>query len=154
MAVRLRKLGLGDSKALRRIINSRQARFGIGGASLPYSLPEVRRYISGQLKIRNYVELAILYNGRFVGTLSLEKIDKTGGSASIGYWIAKPYRNRGIATAAVGLALSFCFNRLMLRRVNAETERGNSPSIKVLEKSGFEKVRAGKKKMHYAARRG
>lgn len=153
MAVWLRKLKLGDAKALKGIINRRQARFKIGGASFPYSLHAVRRYIGDQLKIENYIELAILHNGKFVGTLSIEKINKAEGNASMGYWIAKPYRNRGIATAAVSLALSFCFNKLMLKSVDAETEKDNAPSIRVLKKAGFEKERTGKTKVHYAARR-
>lgn len=142
-ATLLRKLSLRDAKELKRIIDNKETVWNSEDLSYPYPLTRVRKYILHQLKIENYIELSVLENNTFVGTVSIEKIDKINRSASIGYWIAKPYRGKGIATRAVKLAVNFAFTELGLNKIYAETAQENLPSIKVLEKAGFKK--AGKR---------
>lgn len=58
------------------------------------------------------------------------------GSRNIGYWLGREFWGRAIASAAVELFLREVTSRPLFARV-AKT---NAASIRVLEKSGFEKI--------------
>ena len=67
--------------------------------------------------------------------------------AEIGYWLAKPYWGRGIATAVVRRVCAFAFEELGLVKITAHVFAGNPASARVLEKCGFEQE--GYLKKHY-----
>lgn len=67
--------------------------------------------------------------------------------AEIGYWLAKPYWNRGIATAVVGRACQHAFEQFGLVKITAHVFARNPTSARVLEKCGFEQE--GYLKRHY-----
>jgi len=139
MRVKIRKLNLCYVGEYKRILDNKEIKWF--GKYLSRSIPlfKIKKYIRHQLKIKNYVEFAILMDNKFVGTICIEKIDKENKKASIGYWVAKPYRNRGIATKAVKLAVKFGFNKLKLKRIYAKVDEDNIQSRGVLEDAGFEK---------------
>jgi len=58
-------------------------------------------------------------------------------NAEIGYWVGKRYWNQGIATAAIGEAVSYAFENLDVDRVYAEVFSINPGSYRVLQKCGF-----------------
>lgn len=60
-------------------------------------------------------------------------------NAEIGYWIGEPYWGKGYATEAVRLLIKFAFEELDLLRIYAKIYEYNIGSMKVLEKTGFEK---------------
>ena len=60
-----------------------------------------------------------------------------GHSAGVGYWLAKPFWNKKIMTAAVGVACHFAIERWNLVRITAAIFDGNVASARVLEKNGF-----------------
>ena len=75
---------------------------------------------------------------KLIGHISLYSIKRLPyESGFIGYSIDKNYIGRGIATEAVKLVLQFAFQTLNLHRVEAYVSPQNSPSVRVLEKSGF-----------------
>jgi len=139
MKIKIKKLSLRYAKEFKRIIDNKEIKWRGKYLSRPYPLSKVRKYVLHQLRIKNYIEFAILSDDKFVGTICLEKIDKINKKASIGYWVAKFYRNRGIATKAVKLAVNFGFNKLKLKRIYAKVDEDNIQSRCVLEKAGFEK---------------
>ena len=55
----------------------------------------------------------------------------------IGYWLAKPYWNKGIMTRVVKKMCQFGFDEFNLTRIEAVVFESNLPSCKVLEKAGF-----------------
>ena len=59
--------------------------------------------------------------------------------AEIGYWVAKDYRGRGLATAAVNALIHYAFQDLKLRRIEATAFPHNPASHRVLEKAGFKR---------------
>lgn len=75
----------------------------------------------------------ILADGVVVGAVNVSPHD---GGDSIGYWIAREYWGRGIATRAVGLMLG----EFARRPLYATAAGNNLPSIRVLEKNGFKIV--------------
>lgn len=139
MIVKIRKLSLRYAKEFKQIIDNKEIKWHGKYLSKPFPLPKVKKYISHQLNIKNYIEFAILMNYKFVGTICIENIDKVNKKASIGYWVAKPYRNRGIATKAVKLIVNYGFSKLKLKRIYAKVNEDNVQSRGVLEDAGFEK---------------
>jgi ribosomal-protein-alanine N-acetyltransferase len=67
--------------------------------------------------------------------------------AEIGYWLAKPYWNRGIGTAVVRRACQYAFEEFGLVKITAHVFAANPASARVLEKCGFEQE--GYLKKHY-----
>ena len=55
----------------------------------------------------------------------------------MGYWLAAPYRNRGLMTQAVRRACRAGFAYLGLQRIEAPVFVGNHASAAVLRKAGF-----------------
>ena len=69
--------------------------------------------------------------GVFLGADVYEK------SAELGYWLAEPYWNRGILTAAVREICRAAFAAFDIVRIYAEPFAHNLASRRVLEKAGF-----------------
>ena len=57
--------------------------------------------------------------------------------AEIGYWIAKPYWNRGIATEALRAMIDYCFNVKGFLSLWSDFFIDNPASGRVMEKCGF-----------------
>jgi ribosomal-protein-alanine N-acetyltransferase len=62
---------------------------------------------------------------------------KYPGQFEFGYWLGKPYWNRGYMAEALGLICYFCFERLMAEVIFATAFTGNPASRRVMEKNGF-----------------
>jgi len=60
-------------------------------------------------------------------------------SAEVGYWLSEDYWGRGIATRVVSAMSDWAFETYRLTRVFAMAFAHNAASIRVLEKSGFER---------------
>jgi len=75
-----------------------------------------------------------------VGGLTLANIRRGVAQAgSVGYWIGEPYARRGYMTAAMRALLPFCFGTLRLHRVEAACIPTNTASIRLLERTGFQR---------------
>jgi ribosomal-protein-alanine N-acetyltransferase len=73
-----------------------------------------------------------------LGWVSLRVSDGDRSSAEIGYSVVRTYRNRGIATEAVGALVEEGFRGGRLRRIRAYCLPENHSSRAVLKRSGFE----------------
>jgi ribosomal-protein-alanine N-acetyltransferase len=75
-----------------------------------------------------------------VGGLTLANIRRgCAQAASLGYWMGEAYAGQGYMTAAVKAVLPFAFATLRLQRVEAACIPANGASIRLLEKSGFQR---------------
>ncbi len=66
-------------------------------------------------------------------------IDIARVSAEIGYWLSEEYWGRGLTTRAVQACSEWAFDRYNLTRLFALVFAYNQPSMRVLEKAGFER---------------
>ena len=57
--------------------------------------------------------------------------------AEVGYWVARPYWNRGIATEALQLLIDYCFRQRGFRTLWADHFLDNQASSRVMQKCGF-----------------
>ncbi|HEV3339697.1 MAG TPA: GNAT family N-acetyltransferase [Pirellulales bacterium] len=60
-----------------------------------------------------------------------------GHRAELGYWLARPFRDRGIMTATVAAARDYAVDQWKLVRITAHVFCFNTASARVLEKNGF-----------------
>ena len=81
--------------------------------------------------------LAIEINSEVAGGIGLTKI-VAGHKAGLGYWLAVPYRGRGIMTKAVKQMSKIGFTKFKLRRIEAKVFLFNKKSTQVLKRAGFE----------------
>lgn len=72
----------------------------------------------------------------FIGSVSLS-LEPEHDRGELGFWIGKPYRNRGAASEAAARMLGFGFDVLRLNRIYAFCFAHNRASSRVLEKIGM-----------------
>jgi [ribosomal protein S5]-alanine N-acetyltransferase len=116
--------------------------------------PEVMRYIdSGELwsdeRTRHFVQAQIRearaygfclwkliekVTGTLIGFCGLQHYE---GEIEIGWWLAKAYWGKGVATEAARVALLDAFQRANLPRIIAMAQPGNRASIHIMEKLGM-----------------
>jgi RimJ/RimL family protein N-acetyltransferase len=77
-------------------------------------------------------------SGHLVGAISLMDIRRDHQRGEIGYWIGKPYWNRGYATEATRALIRFGFQELDLNRIQATHLPQNPASGRVMEKAGMQ----------------
>lgn len=110
--------------------------------NVPYPYPEdgglgfVARVIAGREAGRQYA-FAIQYEGQFAGVMTLNAVDTKAGTAELDYWVAAPFWNKGLGTAAAGEAIRYAFAELGLSALHSACLVSNPASARVLEKSGF-----------------
>jgi ribosomal-protein-alanine N-acetyltransferase len=79
-------------------------------------------------------------DGVLVGGLTLANIRRGCAQAgSLGYWMGATFARKGYMTAAVRALLPFAFGTLRLHRVEAACIPANVASIRLLEKTGFQR---------------
>lgn len=76
--------------------------------------------------------------GRLAGGIGFLDYEPGAFRAELGYWLARPYWNRGIVTRAVRAAAAHGFDDLGLLRITANVFSFNDASARVLEKNGFQ----------------
>jgi [ribosomal protein S5]-alanine N-acetyltransferase len=77
-------------------------------------------------------------DGELLGGLTLGMVRRgVSQAATLGYWMGAEHAGRGTMTAAVRLAMSYAFETLRLRRIEAACVPTNAASRRVLERVGF-----------------
>ena len=75
-----------------------------------------------------------------VGGITLANVRRGVAQAgSIGYWIGEPFAREGMMSDALRTLIPFSFVTLRLHRLEAACIPTNTASIRLLEKSGFER---------------
>jgi [ribosomal protein S5]-alanine N-acetyltransferase len=83
--------------------------------------------------------VALKPSDRLIGTITLFHMDQSNGRAEIGYAQARAYWGNGYINEALQALLKYSFEELKLRRLEADVDPRNIPSIKTLERLGFQK---------------
>lgn len=85
---------------------------------------------------------AITYNNDLIGSINLfnnkhSTIGLKFFETELGYWIGKPYWNKGFATEAAKIMLEYAFSEKNKKRIYACSTRDNVESKNVQRKCGF-----------------
>lgn len=100
-----------------------------------------RKLIEESRKSDTAYTFGIFINQKLIGKINIGNIARGAfQSAYMGYWIDEDYRNKGYMSQAVELAVKFGFEELKLHRIEANVMAFNKPSLRVLEKCGFERI--------------
>lgn len=77
-------------------------------------------------------------NKKLIGGCSFHiKYRRNSKKDEIGYWLARPYWNKGIMTKVVNKLCEIGFKKFGLKRIEATVFIHNDASCRVLEKTGF-----------------
>jgi ribosomal-protein-alanine N-acetyltransferase len=77
-------------------------------------------------------------DGQLMGGVTIANIRHgVALSASVGYWLARPYTGQGYMTEALRRLVGFCFDDLYLHRIEAACIPENTASRKVVTSVGF-----------------
>ena len=77
--------------------------------------------------------------GTVIGSIGYMWVDERSSSCEVGYSLARPFWNQGLATEALAAVLKFSFQTLRLHRVEAQHDTRNPASGRVMEKNGMKK---------------
>jgi RimJ/RimL family protein N-acetyltransferase len=106
----------------------------------PYTRRDAIDYLNFVRDQRPERSFALQHGDEAVGALGFQiGVDISRVSAEIGYWVGESFWGRGLATRAVGAITDWAFSEYRLTRVFAMVFAYNAPSIRVLEKAGFQK---------------
>ena len=106
----------------------------------PYSIDDAIFFINHNMQEDPPMTFAIEHEGNFCGVIGLSaQTDVYRRTAEIGYWIAEPFWNKGIATIAVNLITEYGFAKLEFIRIHTGIFEFNTASMRVLEKCGYKK---------------
>lgn len=108
-----------------------------------YSLDGVQAAIAAAQAARlgdRAFQYLVFMQRRLVGRVNLHAVRRAHHNcAELGYRIAQSESGRGLASTAVALCLAEAFGPLDLWRVEATARPENAGSIRVLERSGFQR---------------
>jgi len=117
------------------------------GDGKPWPEERAREFVARQVALyseRGFClwKLGLKGAAGLIGFCGVQPLPETA-EIEIGWWLARAWWGRGLATEAARAALEDAFTRVGLRRVVAIAQPGNRASVRVMEKLGmrFEAVR-------------
>ena len=75
-----------------------------------------------------------------IGSCGLSRWDEGAAQAEVGYELAPAEQGRGLMREALTAVLGFGFERMQLRRIEANVVPGNEPSLHLLRRLGFREL--------------
>ncbi|MEO5995870.1 MAG: GNAT family protein [Chitinophagaceae bacterium] len=139
--VLLRPLRDADKTAIAILLNNENVWNNVRDMiPFPYTETDAQIFIDLKKEENPPFTFAIEYNGEFCGIIGLvPQNDVYKLSAEIGYWIGERFWGNGITTKAVHLITTYGLEELSFIRIYAGVFEFNIRSMRVLEKSGFQK---------------
>jgi len=104
------------------------------------TLADSRRYAhfaAAQFVDRTSFAYAIEVAGRIVGSIGIHDLDWANRNGALGYWLAPPWRGRGIMTRACVALTTEAFREVGLERLEIRCALENHASRAVAERLGF-----------------
>ena len=106
----------------------------------PYTRRDGIDYLNYVRSMDVPMSFAIEYGGEAVGGIGFKQgVDIARLSIEMGYWLAEPFWGRGLTTRAVAATSEWAFDNYKVVRIFATAFSHNVASIRVLDKSGFQR---------------
>lgn len=83
--------------------------------------------------------LALRDTNQLIGTATLFNLNLSNGRAEIGYAMGRSYWGNGYMNEALTALIVHAFEVIKLRRLEADVDPRNEPSIRTLERLGFQR---------------
>jgi RimJ/RimL family protein N-acetyltransferase len=128
-----------DVKSLVKYANNYEvSRFLRDAFPHPYTKDDAERWINFVSQERFNLAFAIADEKELIGGIgAMPNQDVNRFTSEIGYWLAKPFWNKGIVTKAVRTFCNYLFTNYNFNHLTASIYEGNDASIKVIQKVGF-----------------
>jgi diamine N-acetyltransferase len=145
----LRALEPDDLEFIYRLENN-EAIWEVSNTQTPYSRFLIRQYLENShqdIYEAKQLRLAISKKNTFeaIGLIDLFEFDPVNSRAGVGIIIQDVgERNSGVGTEALGLLISYAFNKLQLHQLYANIDSGNVASVRLFTNFGFQLI--GQKK--------
>lgn len=94
--------------------------------------------------------IALRGDDRVIGTVTLYAIDHTQGRAEVGFALARDHWGHRYAQEALTVLFEHAFDALALRRIEADVDPRNLPSLRTLENLGFRREGYLRQRWHVA----
>jgi len=94
--------------------------------------------------------LALRSNNQLIGTATLFHLELDNGRAELGYALGREEWGKGYMHEALQALLGYAFKEMKLRRLEADVDPRNTPSIKTLERLGFQREGYLRERWHVA----
>jgi len=133
----------GDEAAFVSVHTDAEVRRYVGGQAWPAEKARSRfreQYLGKPTETYGLWATVFKREAKYIGCCGL-RAPGNGMGASLGYYLARPYWGRGLASEASRAFIEVAFTRLGLEWVEADAEEGNAASEQVLRKCGFKYVR-------------
>ena len=139
--LRLRPFDMSDSLVVQLLAGDKEVAYNTRLIPHPYpdglaavwisSLPALYEQSKG-------ISFAItLPAGDLIGSIGLT-LYPADNHAELGYWVGKPYWNKGYCTEAAAVVMKYAFEKLKIERIFAHYLARNPASGRVLHKLGFQ----------------
>ena len=104
----------------------------------PYTKDNAEQWVNLVITNKSLLYFAIANEKELIGGIGAVAFDDVHRYTSeVGFWLGKPYWNKGITTNALKVFCNYLFNYYNFNRLTANVFEGNDASRKVLEKVGF-----------------
>jgi RimJ/RimL family protein N-acetyltransferase len=143
--VALRPFEPSDAAALTEACQDREISRWTASVPWPYGPEEAQAWLSTHPDLwasgrAAPFAIAEAATNALLGSCGLHDVDRSLGQGQVGYWVAAPARNRGVATAAVRLASAWGFAEFGLAQIDLITMEGNETSDRVASAAGYRLV--------------
>ena len=117
----------------------------MGSTLSPYSRYELKQYIAdagSDIYERKQLRLIIVLKETNVaiGTVDLYDFDPHHRRAGVGFLIDPACQRKGFAKSALNLLITYAFSFLQIHQLYAHIPLSNTPSLRLLEQCGFQKM--------------
>jgi len=106
-----------------------------------YSIEHAGKFITEGIKNRldkKTLGLALLKDGKLIGSTGFNRFEWTARVCEIGYWIDRDAEGKGIVTRACKAMIEYAFDELEMNRVEIRCSTENSRSAAIPERLGFQ----------------
>src|SRR3989344_2238944 len=143
----LRDITMKDAESLSKNANDKEIWYFTEVIPYPYKVEDAKLFVKkcqkdAKEKPRKNYEFGIALKSekRVIGMISLMKVDRQHKKTTLGYWLGKKYRGKGIMTEVEKAILDFAFKKLKLNKVSGDVVIENKASIALFKKFNFRKV--------------
>jgi len=135
--IKLRAFKASDTDLLVSYLNSpKVTRYITSAIAQPYTEGDAQWWVEEGSGIAH--AKAIEFNGTLVGCISANVGEfEYSRSAELGYWVAREYWNKGIASEAIKLFTDSIFSSTDITRLFVSVVAENAASLRVLEKNAY-----------------
>lgn len=141
MECKIRKWKIEDAANLASVLNNKNIHDNLrDGLPYPYTKKDAEDFINSMIQAdkNTTYAFAVTVDDEAIGSIGVFRKDNIHSqTAEMGYYISECFWGKGIGTSAVKQTSKYIFEHTNIIRIFAEPFAYNTPSCRVLEKSGF-----------------